>query len=405
MANIAYASLLLFIFAIPWEQVIVIPGLGTATRVFGLLAVPLGLLAIVGTGRHRFPWPLALLAAFVALAALSLLWTHDVEGGFSVLQTYVQLLVMTWLALQLIDSEPKLHGAFLAYILGGYVAAGHALYAYMTGFYESYLRYVAEGMGPNNVALNLAVAIAMAGYLGICRRGWWRLIALGFIPLGIYGVLLTASRAGFLAMLIAVSLPFLLMLRPRHFAKAFVLGSAGLVVGAMLLVHYVPESSWARISTIDTAITEGSLNGRLVIWSAGLEMINEAPILGVGISSYDDMTQRLVGWRKLAHNGFLSIAAQFGVVGLLLVLAAWTLVVRNILSMPAQERLAWYVILGVLLMAVMSTNWEAHKMTWLLFVMALVHARYTRPRPRPRPATAAAPELAARHAAPAFHGG
>jgi O-antigen ligase len=391
LTKIAYASLLLFIFSIPWEQLILIPGVGTGSRLAGLAAFPLCLMAIIKSGRHYFHWPIALLGLFIVLAAFSILWTrpqsppssvgYDVDNGLNVLQTSVQLLLMAWLAAQMIDGETKLHGAFLAYILGSCVAALKAVEAYQTESYEAYLRYVAAGMDANDVALGLSVAIAMAGYLTVRRRGWWWLVTLGFIPLGIYGVLLSASRAGFLAMLIAASMPILLMLRPRHYARTIALSLAGLVAGSVLLVRYVPESSWNRIVTIRSEISEGDLNGRLVIWGAELDLINEAPVLGVGIGGNAEAMRRMVGWSQAPHNGLLTIATELGLVGLLIVVAAWVLVVRDVLSMRALERRGWCVILAVLLVAVMSLNWQLHKATWLLFAMALAHARYARPRP------------------------
>jgi O-antigen ligase len=393
LTNFAYVSLLLFIFSIPWELLLLLPGLGTGSRLMGMVVFPLCLIAIVTSGRISLPWPVALLAAFVALAAISLSWTYDVQGGVINLQTYAQLLLMTWAATQLIDSETKLHGAFLAYVVGSYVAAMATVHAYVTGVFRSYGRYTAEEMDPNDAALRLAVAIAMAGYLAMCRRGWWRLLAIGFIPLGIYGVLLSASRAGFLAMLIAASLPVLLLLRPRHFGKAVLLGLAGFTVVWVVMVNYVPESVWNRIGTIGSEITEGSFSGRISIWSAGLDVINEAPIFGVGISSYDEAMERMVGRGRSAHNGFLAIAAEHGVVGLVLVVATWALVGREILSMATRERRAWFVILAVLLVAVMSINWEMKKISWLLAALALVHARYARPPPR-LTEVVAAPDLA-----------
>jgi O-antigen ligase len=405
LASIAYASLLMFIFSIPWDGAILLPVVGTGSRVMGIIALPLCLIATVKSGRISFHWPLVLLALFVVFAALSLSWTPEIEGGLIGIQTYVQLLAMTWLVTQMIDGEAKLQGAFMAYILGGGVATVKAIQGYQSESYEKYLRYAAEGMDPNDVAVILSVAIAMAGYLVVCGRNWWwRLIALGFIPLGIYGVLLSASRTGFLAMLIAAGLPFVLMLRPRHYAKAMLFGSVAVVTIPLLLVNYIPKSSWDRITTIESEVSEGTLNGRLAIWAAGLEVINEEPILGTGISGYRAGMQRVAGWSHVPHNVILSIAAQFGVVGLLIVVTAWTLVIRDVLAMPVLERRAWFMFLAVLLMAVMSLNWETQKTTWLLLGLALAHGRFNRP--WPSPAAAMVPGIgsaAAGHSVRALH--
>lgn len=389
MARIAYASLLVFVFSIPWETVFLIPGLGTGSRLTGMAAFPLCLMAILIKGRHHTSAPFLLLGLFVAFAMLSITWSENLEYGPIVVMSLLQLLAMVWVTLQIVERERQLHGMFLAYVLGAFVAAIGAVRSFQSGTFEGYQRYAIEGADPNDMALILAVAIAMAGYLAVVRGGWWRLIALGFIPVGSYAILLSASRAGFLAMLAALALPILLLLRPFRLPQVIVLCVLGLAAGSALLTFsdYVPDYSLERITTIGAEVTGGTLNGRLQIWAAALEVLNDAPFVGVGIASFGPAAgDYLAGWQPAAHNVFLSIAVEYGIVGLLIVVAAWALVMREVLRMPFRERLAWLVILlGVLLIAMMSVNWELKKTSWLLLALALAHARClagTQPLPR-----------------------
>jgi hypothetical protein len=53
MTSVAYASLWIFIFAVPWERQVMLPGLSIVTQVTGAIALGLTLLAIVISGRVR----------------------------------------------------------------------------------------------------------------------------------------------------------------------------------------------------------------------------------------------------------------------------------------------------------------------------------------------------------------
>ena len=53
MTAIAYAALWIFIFSVPWENVIVIPGLGAISRLTGMVALAMTVLAALVTGRFR----------------------------------------------------------------------------------------------------------------------------------------------------------------------------------------------------------------------------------------------------------------------------------------------------------------------------------------------------------------
>jgi hypothetical protein len=70
MTSVAYAALWIVIFAVPWERLVILPGLSIVTRVTGAIALGLTLLAIVVSGRIR-RWPVFHTAAF-----LFVIWTR-----------------------------------------------------------------------------------------------------------------------------------------------------------------------------------------------------------------------------------------------------------------------------------------------------------------------------------------
>jgi hypothetical protein len=60
LTSSAFALLVLFVFAIPLENALVLPGVGTFGRLVGLAAFALGIFAVIEKGRLRSPLPVHL---------------------------------------------------------------------------------------------------------------------------------------------------------------------------------------------------------------------------------------------------------------------------------------------------------------------------------------------------------
>src|SRR5688572_1860967 len=116
MTALAYAALWFFIFSVPWENVVVIPGFGAISRVTGMVALGFALLAAVITGRVR-RWHLFHVAAllFVAWATFDQMFFHSGLRLPSKFWTYVQLLVVLWIIWELAPSRGRVLGLLTAY--------------------------------------------------------------------------------------------------------------------------------------------------------------------------------------------------------------------------------------------------------------------------------------------------
>ena len=381
MLRFAQIAVLVFVFTVPWEDALLLPGIGTGSRLAGIVAVPLALIGIVASGVRRTQPMVIWMLLFCCWAAFSIFWAADPDDTVLRLVTYAQLLVMVWVLLQVLNRPDAVRHALLAYVLGSYVSAIATIQAYAAGTTVTYQRYAGLGFDPNDLGLTLALGVAMAWYLLVTGRGWLRLVPLGFLPLGLLAILLTASRSAALAAGVACILPFLLVDRPRTLAL-YVLPAAAVALG--VVAQYVPETSLERIGTVWDELASGDLNYRTSIWGTGLELLAENPILGVGSGNFDDAAAAATGQSRPAHNVFIAVLVEQGLVGFALFCGVLASVLYGVWQLPRRERRFWCMLYAVLLVAFMTLNWEWRKQTWMVLALGAAHAGMAvRVRPQP----------------------
>jgi hypothetical protein len=123
MISLAYATLWIFIFSVPWGERLILPGVSLITRLTGAVALGLTLLIVVISARLR-RWRGFHMAAllFVVWAGVGVMILHmqTVPHKF---YTFVQLFLMIWMTWELAPSGRRLLSLLLAYVLGAYIAA------------------------------------------------------------------------------------------------------------------------------------------------------------------------------------------------------------------------------------------------------------------------------------------
>lgn len=180
---------------------------------------------------------------------------------------------------------------------------------------------------PNVLAFFLVVALAPAVALGTRGALVRRVVMLGCAVAIVLGLIFTLSRSGLIGA--AVSLALLLTWAPfRRYALA---GLAILVVVVALNFDAIQANPQVnvvkqRFSTLTSAqITR--TNSRFEIWGKTPAMIADHPLLGVGAANYENASAGYglldVGALKYdhAHNVFLTIGAELGLLGLALFIA------------------------------------------------------------------------------------
>lgn len=172
---------------------------------------------------------------------------------------------------------------------------------------------------PNDFALAVNIVLPFAVCLLLNRRGVLRIPLLVCCALLLAAIVVTYSRGGFLTLV--ASMTCLWLLKGRKMGVAAV---AALLVGAVIVL--APQAYVERMKTISTVDENDTSYGRLQLWKAGLYMLRDNPLTGVGPGSYYGsfgrdyigLVDRHSGKWKVAHSAYITIAAEMGLPGILI---------------------------------------------------------------------------------------
>jgi O-antigen ligase len=240
------------------------------------------------------------------------------------------------------------------------------------------LRYAAPGFDPNDFGLILALSVPMALYLMLTARLRW--LWMGILLWVIPAILITASRTALLAALASfVFVPAVWKISGRSYRLAAVLAALALAAGPVLLA---PAPQRNRLQTLPAELNRGTFHGRTRIWKTGLKVFRHHPIRGVGSGAYPKAvepwlgTPGVAGAQYVAHNTFLSVLVESGLIGFVLFALLAACLVLFVWAMPAAERALWAAMLLVWTVGVSTLTWEQYKPTWL--ITALIMTEWAR---------------------------
>jgi len=369
------------------------------------LVVGLWLARGVLAGRLSVPvvpwlWPAC---AYWVVSLLSLTQASNVQQGIEVLLTQGGLL-----ALALATAEHyrgRIPWPLLASITGTALVVaiiGVLQYADIHLIPTPHVRFGNLGIStlgnPNFVAHYLEIAILLTlGLMVICRALWLRGLLVSVLLFLCYYMLLTQSRGGWLALACGL---FFFFWRIGRSALRQTPWSA--VIIAVLLIGVVAEFGlrattghdgnenpygglWGFVERVGSRAASAvnmqhiSIVQRRLIWADTIELIKNEPLLGVGVGNYEfalpayRTASRHREWQQYigdlphmpyyAHNEYLEIWAESGVLALLLWLLTLIVIVRT----------SWQTALG-------REDSEGRIMAWALLaaiVAVLVHAVFS----------------------------
>jgi O-antigen ligase len=278
----------------------------------------------------RLNTEVAIAFMLVGWAVITLPVSYWITGSFEVLTSqYLKAVAFFWLVSALTTTAARLRALAWTLVLCAIPLAATGVRNYLSGEVLTtgvpgltriygYMGGSGLAANPNDLALmlNLIIPIAAAMMIGT-RSLALRAVAACALLLGIAGVIVTFSRAGFLTLAASAVMLLAVLIRRRS------AGAAALLVGVALVVPVLlPDTYFERLSTITNiqADETGSAQGRWadVVASAGIVAHN--PIVGAGIGNdllaLNDYRDR--DTYRSVHNAYLQYAVDLGLPGLLL---------------------------------------------------------------------------------------
>lgn len=391
MRKIAELFLLAFAFTIPLQQFAaseLVPVAGTVARLVGIAATAVCLTALLQEGRLRkMSRALLLVALYVGYSWLSSIWGVSPRHSLVRATTNMQLLVMVLLLVQFAWNKELVRKMFQAYVIGAWSAVFAQIQAYRSGimYAQNWIgdtaRYTAFENDPNELALTMSLAMPFAWYLVATvknRESLWNramiLVNGGYLVGAVFGVLLTSSRGGLIALTLAsLALP-LSYIYLRASKKALLL--TAFFLGGLVVVNFIPETTWNRLATISDAAREArydssEANIRVQIWQQGLMTLAGDPkiaVVGVGAGNFAEGVDPFFGERFVAHNTFISVLVELGLIGFILFMSVYIWCWRVVISrMRGLERVVFACGLLCWTAGVSFLTFEQRKETWFLF--------------------------------------
>ena len=384
MRNVAFTLSLIFIFFIPWEGVIELPGLGTLAKLVGYAMVVFWLATVVITGRFRKPGIFHLVfPLFILWNAISVFWSADLNRTLTHLGTWVQLFGLVFILWDLYTTRTSILAGLQAFILGEFVPIGIAISKYFSGnvFYAHYQRFSpAAQTNPDGFGLILALGIPVAWYLASLEKttkmsGLLKLINYTYIPAAFIGLALSGTRGALIAAIPGMVFGLFTLSRLKIWVRVIIF--VFLASAIFFLLPYVkPLKSFQRWSTTTSELTGGDLHQRTFIWREGLAYFVEHPILGVGSNMYHTVNSL----NKEAHNSFVSVLVELGLIGFILFGIMLVIAIVRAWSLPGWDSKFWLTVLFVWAIGASSLTYEYRKATWLFLGLVISSAALVNPR-------------------------
>jgi len=318
--------------------------------------------------------------AFLLLATASLLWASDSAQTVYQLKRLAQVVLLLFVAYTAASSRRSFRLIVWAFLFASVVTS---IYSIASGSYIAGDR-LGGLFDPNYYAAELIPAIVTATFLLLtARQARMRLFMLTVIGVDLTAFALTQSRGGIIGLVVAALTAVVVAGRARP----------RVVIGVLLFA--AAAATYLLVFTPSHLKSATSSSGRSDEWRIALRMMHDHPLQGVGLGNYQVVepsyaqsnidlhyVKFVVRDRLVAHNSYLELSAELGIVGGLLFVSILATALRSgVLAMRRLEQqhdeLEWFargIVAGAVGMftAYFFLSAQYEKQLWLVVALLAV---------------------------------
>ena len=301
---------------------------------------------------RRLPW-MYYLPGFLAAACVSLIGAEETRAGLEAVLRFSNTILFYFLIVQLLDTPAILKACLVFFLAASTLAASWSIvqrfvpgnsFAFRYGWEEQDARRGgveqdiveqhmvgiverSSGLSPHSIllALNICLLLApLAAFMAntgpthtLLQCTW-----LAMLSVLLAAIVVTYARTGFVLVLLCFTLMTWRGLFSLTTAKIITI-----VAAMMIFIVAVPDKYVDRVLSTHAYTTQSSsVSIRLKLAKAAFAQFLDHPLLGVGYGNRYGIFDYFTTYRDkqhavTPHNSFLQVAAQTGIIGLLILMA------------------------------------------------------------------------------------
>lgn len=279
-----------------------------------------------GKSSNRTDQLLKILFAYILLSLPFAQWPGTVlHTG---IPNLIKAAIFFYFTIALIDSERKLKIYMTTFLASQFFRILEPLYLHLTDGYWGSQTYIGDGemmerlagspydvINPNGLAFVIVSVLPFFHYLSLSSSPKVKMLYLLALPVLLYTLVLTASRSGFLALVVILLVIF--MKSRRKLTLAIIIGVAAVAIFSSLTD--IQKERYFSITQKDARGAE-SAKGRIEGIFESFKVAMNKPIIGHGLGTSLEATFNAIGVAQPAHNLYAEIMQELGLFGLLIFL-------------------------------------------------------------------------------------
>ncbi|MBU0509969.1 O-antigen ligase family protein [bacterium] len=305
---------------------------------------------------------------------------------------YVRLILIMLAVLWCIETPKQLIIVMAAAALGivfsvavtihgliGFFSSGALVQSEAAAGRVSEARFFGTWTDPNIMGQSIVPILALCFAFFRSRLSFWlRCLAVVTMVVGILGVLLSLSRGA----MVLTATALVLMVWADKYRWVFA-GMVSLMIALMLII--IPSDVVGRATSLGKGTQDRSLSQRAEMVRGGIHLIERSFPFGVGAGNIQTYSADYsLSLRKgiVAHNGYVDILVESGLIGLVLLLGAYASSARSIRIRVWRTRpgdleqntgIALLISLVAVVMVNIFSSYWSYDLLW--FILALIAAR------------------------------